>query len=1012
MKLLRHKKAALLAVLTIIIGFSITAISVLTIYNNTQKRVYERLQNIVNHEKVGIEVLINKLGVNEYDIIKYLEHVTNKTNFIGENGEIVLAHMVNDSIRFLIPDKSFGKYLEISKSIPWDAPMQKALNRKRGYMKAIDCNGIEVFSAFTFVEKLNCGIVAKIPTSGINKPFVKVSIGIGITVLFFVYLFLRIWNPAMDNGVIKEKKLVLANRELAFQNNEKEKRAEELVLANRELAFQNNEKEKRAEELVLANRELAFQNNEKEKRAEELVLANRELAFQNNEKEKRAEELAIANTELAFQNNEKEKRAEELAIANTELAFQNNEKEKRAEELAIANTELAFQNNEKEKRAEELAIANSELAFQNNEKEKRAEELVLANTELAFQNNEKEKRAEELVLANNELAFQNNEKEKRAEELAIANSELAFQNNEKEKRAEELAIANTELAFQNNEKEKRAEELAIANTELAFQNNEKEKRAEELAIANTELAFQNNEKEKRAEELAIANSELAFQNNEKEKRAEELAIANSELAFQNNEKEKRAEELAIANTELAFQNNEKEKRAEELAIANTELAFQNNEKEKRAEELILANREKQERAGELVLANKEKEKRANELILANKELAYQTALDGYRSEMERIALDLTLLIDTANAPIFGIDSRGLVNEWNQTAEKITGFTKDEVLRKDLVQTYITEDYRESVKKVLDDALLGKETANYEFPLFTKDNRRVTVLLNSTTRRDADGKIVGVIGVGQDISEINAYNEELIFQNEEIEKREVELILANKELKKTNSELDRFVYSASHDLRSPLKSLLGLSNMIIDNIGPEDGIQLEQMVMMQSSIIKLDNFIEDILDYSRNARLEVAMIAIDFEQTIGEISNNLEHMDGANTIELKLEINQKMEFISDRARVNMIFNNIISNAIKYKDNSKENAFIAINVDCSNDFATISIEDNGIGIDEKNLVRIFDMFYRATKLSTGSGLGLYIAKEAIEKINGTMKIESELTQGTKFTITIPNQLVRLN
>ena len=213
---------------------------------------------------------------------------------------------------------------------------------------------------------------------------------------------------------------------------------------------------------------------------------------------------------------------------------------------------------------------------------------------------------------------------------------------------------------------------------------------------------------------------------------------------------------------------------------------------------------------------------------------------------------------------------------------------------------------------------------------------------------------------------------------------------------------------THDLRSPFKSLLGLSNMIINDISPDNRNQLEQMGMMQSSIIKLDNFIEDILDYSRNARKEVKKKAIVCEKTIVEMMKNLGYMDGADTIELKLEINQKMEFISDRARVNMIFSNLISNAIKYKDNLKENAFIAININCSNDFATISIEDSGIGIDKKNLGRIFDMFYRATKLSTGSGLGLYIAKEAIEKINGTMKIESELTQGTKFSITIPNQL----
>ena len=243
-------------------------------------------------------------------------------------------------------------------------------------------------------------------------------------------------------------------------------------------------------------------------KAEEFSIANKELVFQNNEKEKRAAELSIANKELVFQNEEKEKRAAELSIANKELLFQNDEKEKRAAELIIANKELAFQNVEKEKRAAELIIANKELAIQSELKEKRAAELGIANKELLFQNEEKEKRAAELIIANKELAFQNEEKEKRAAELGIANKELAFQNEEKEKRAAELGIANKELAFQNEEKEKRAAELGIANKELAFQNEEKEKRAAELGIANKELAFQNEEKEKRAAELIIANKEL------------------------------------------------------------------------------------------------------------------------------------------------------------------------------------------------------------------------------------------------------------------------------------------------------------------------------------------------------------------------------------------------------------------------------------------------------------------------------------------------------------------------
>jgi len=263
-----------------------------------------------------------------------------------------------------------------------------------------------------------------------------------------------------------DAELIRANKELIFQNQEKEKRAAELIVANKELAFQNQEKEKRAAELIIANKELLFQNEEKEKRAAELIIANKELLFQNEEKEKRAAELIIANKELLFQNEEKEKRAAELIIANKELLFQNNEKEKRAAELIVANKELAFQNEEKEKRAAELIIANKELVFQNKEKEKRAAELIIANKELLFQNEEKEKRAAELIVANNELAFQNEEKEKRAAELIIANKELAFQNEEKEKRAAELIVANKELAFQNEEKEKRAVKLSIANKEL------------------------------------------------------------------------------------------------------------------------------------------------------------------------------------------------------------------------------------------------------------------------------------------------------------------------------------------------------------------------------------------------------------------------------------------------------------------------------------------------------------------------------------------------------------------
>ena len=232
-----------------------------------------------------------------------------------------------------------------------------------------------------------------------------------------------------------------------------------------------------------------------------------------------------------------------------------------------------------------------------------------------------------------------------------------------------------------------------------------------------------------------------------------------------------------------------------------------------------------------------------------------------------------------------------------------------------------------------------------------------------------------------------------------------------ELKKTNSELDRFVYSTSHDLRAPLKSMLGLIGIIKESTDHGNSIQHERLEMLNKSVLNLDDFIEDILHYSHNARMEVAKEEITFEEVIQEISGGHMFIDEAKGLKLQIEIHQDIKFISDKRRINVILNNVISNAIKYRDASKGNPFVYILVHCSKENAIITIEDNGIGIADKEKEKIFEMFYRATALSSGSGLGMYIVKETIEKLGATIHIESELGVGTKITVTIPQQLPSL-
>jgi len=128
-----------------------------------------------------------------------------------------------------------------------------------------------------------------------------------------------------------------------------------------------------------------------------------------------------------------------------------------------------------------------------------------------------------------------------------------------------------------------------------------------------------------------------------------------------------------------------------------------------------------------------------------------TEMRNILTQSKTVAEDLSRLIETANAPIFGVSVDGWVTEWNRKAAELTGYPKEETMGRSLIDDFITQDYREQVQVVLTQACQGTETANFEFPLMTKDGRRIDVLLNATTRRDAAGSITGVVGVGQDIT---------------------------------------------------------------------------------------------------------------------------------------------------------------------------------------------------------------------------------------------------------------------
>ncbi len=232
--------------------------------------------------------------------------------------------------------------------------------------------------------------------------------------------------------------------------------------------------------------------------------------------------------------------------------------------------------------------------------------------------------------------------------------------------------------------------------------------------------------------------------------------------------------------------------------------------------------------------------------------------------------------------------------------------------------------------------------------------------------------------------------------------EEKLLRTNQELSKRNTELDNFVYSVSHDLRAPIASVLGLINLAKrDTDATMKDMYLD---MVNQSALQQDHFIKEILDQSRNSRLELKREEIHFEPLIEETFNQLKFATSTDkSVERIISITQDEPFFSDRWRLKVILNNIISNAIRYR-NGKD-PIIKVNVEIAGHHARLAIEDNGKGIEQEHIPNVYKMFYRATDDGAGSGLGLYIVKEAIDKLNGSINIQSEIGKGTTVEFRIP-------
>jgi PAS domain S-box-containing protein len=376
----------------------------------------------------------------------------------------------------------------------------------------------------------------------------------------------------------------------------------------------------------------------------------------------------------------------------------------------------------------------------------------------------------------------------------------------------------------------------------------------------------------------------------------------------------------------------------------------------------------------------------NSLKQKRAEIEKERAIEALRKSEEHFRT----LIENSTDIVNILDLGHSISYSSPSIEKLLGYTPTELNNQTIFSFIHPDDAHHVAESLLKELANPGLVQTAEFRFRHKDGSWRHLESVGKAYQDEAGKINIIIN-SRDMSDRKKAEEKLIHQNVELEK--------------INAELDHFVYSASHNLRAPLTSVLGLIKLSkMQSIGGEIDQYLQ---LMEKSIDKLDSTVRDIINYSRNTRTETQYEKINFEATLSETLENLRYIDDSISIEKKILLDDRLPFYSDRNRLSIVFNNLISNAVKYRNPYIEKSFIAITVQVTPEKAYVSIRDNGIGIGQSQISRIYDMFYRATDQSTGSGLGLYIVKETLNKLNATIEVHSIKNEGTTFNLEIPNE-----
>jgi PAS domain S-box-containing protein len=358
------------------------------------------------------------------------------------------------------------------------------------------------------------------------------------------------------------------------------------------------------------------------------------------------------------------------------------------------------------------------------------------------------------------------------------------------------------------------------------------------------------------------------------------------------------------------------------------------------------------------------------------------------------------LIENANAIIFSVDSRHYITDWNRESVSVTQYEKGDVFTKKIEQ-FVHQEQQQSFSDVVENVINGIAVSNFELQLRKKDGVHITVLLNATARLSASGAVVGVLFVGQDVTELWEYRKSL---EEQIEDRTKELRKALEKEKELVDLRNRFVSMASHEFRMPLSTINSSVNFVRNNeaLREED---VEKLRIIEAQINHMRSMIDDVLTIGKveASKLKATRHNVDLVSFLRNIITEVK----AQHMERSVILNTPTENIwlqSDEKLLRNIFINLLTNAIKFSPTTTP---VEVEIDQTQTHVKIRIIDQGIGIKPEDIEKVFTPFNRGSNTGTikGTGLGLSIVKRATETLGGSVHADSTVSVGTTMTVALP-------